>query len=144
MTTTMVGTRASVAAAMRRVWPKHTAKIVAYLTGKSVRAGEEWVQGNKRGDWDTLITLMASNEHMEREVLAMVRAEREKTLDARPDGMDGGMAAQEGRAGIGGLARRADVPGDAPVRARDAAEAFRPRAHPAAGPADAAVTGTRR
>ncbi len=117
MTGTMVGTRPSVPAAMKRVWPKYTAKIVAVITGKSVRAGEEWVQGNKRGDWDALIGLMAASVEMEREVLAMVRAEREKTLDATTDGADGRMAAGEGRARGLDVARGARVPGHAPGRA---------------------------
>ena len=111
MTTAVAGMPASVADALRRVWPKHTAKAAADATGHSPRSVEDWLQGRRRGDWDALIKLMARSDAMEREVLALVAAERGRDTDAGSSGVGAGMGAAERRAGGCGMARRAVVPG---------------------------------
>lgn len=119
MTTRINGMQPSVAAILRAVWPDHTAKAAADVTGRSHRTVENWLQGRGCGDWDVLIALMASNETVEREILARVRAEREKTLDGCSDGAGHGVAPQARRVGAGGVARGAPVPGAAPGRVPD-------------------------
>ncbi len=115
MTTAIPGMSLSVADALRRVWPRHTAKSAADAARRSHRTAEDWLQGRARGDWDALIKLMAANERMEREVLALVAAERGKATDADHGGAGAGMGAAGAGAGIGRVAGGAPVPGAAPA-----------------------------
>ena len=96
---------------------RHAPAHVARITGSSSRAADYYIAGERDMAATKLLKLMAASSDFEQQVLAQVRAEREKTIAINQSACRQGnrVDADERRVDRGMVARRQHLPAVAPT-----------------------------
>ena len=66
-------------ALLRRVFPKHAAKLAASAAGRTVRAAEAWLADQATPSWATILEMAAKNDAMRK---ALIQALQETSQHA--------------------------------------------------------------